>query len=108
MQQLMQEVALLSQRLDAAGTEAQRLALHNSSQAQQISSLKENTATLQNDLDRSCNDSAALSSRVRELEAAASAAAACAAAEVQQLGGRVHELQQEVDASFCMHAFIIM
>ncbi len=98
-QQLMQEVALLSQRLDTASTEAQRLASHNSSQAQQISSLKESTAMLQSDLDRSCNDSAALSSRVRELEAAASAAAACAAAEMQQLGGRVHELQQEVHAS---------
>jgi chromosome segregation ATPase len=95
-QQLMDEVSLLSQRLECAGKEAQRLAADNSSQAAQISNMKGNTATLQINLDRACQDSAALSSKVQQLEAAACAAKASAAAEAQQLGGLVSELQQQV------------
>ena len=95
-QQLMDEVASLSQRLDAAGKEAQRLASDNSSQAAQISSMKGNIAALQSDLERSCSDAAALSSKVQQLEAAAAAAQASAATQARQLGGRVTELQQEV------------
>ena len=99
MQQLMDEVVLLSQRLESAGKEAQRLASDNSSQAVQISSMKTVTAKLQSDLDSSCSDAAALSSKVQLLEAAAISAKADAAAEAQQLGGRVNELQQQVIVS---------
>ena len=53
MQQLMEEVALLSQRLETAGKEAHRLAQENSLQAAQICSMKGTTATLQSDLERS-------------------------------------------------------
>jgi hypothetical protein len=98
-QQLMDEVVLLSQRLESAGKEAQRLASDNSSQAVQISSMKTVTAKLQSDLDSSCSDAAALSSKVQLLEAAAISAKADAAAEAQQLGGRVNELQQQVIVS---------
>ncbi len=96
MQQLMEEVALLSQRLETAGKEAHRLAQENSLQAAQICSMKGTTATLQSDLERSCSEAAALSSKVQQLEAAATAAQAAAAAEARLLGGRVSELQQEV------------
>jgi hypothetical protein len=97
-QQLMDEVALLSQRLHSAGKEAQRLASDNSSQAAQISSMKTVTAQLQGDLLRSCGDAAALASKVQQLEAAVIAAKAAAAAEAQELGGRVNELRQQVHA----------
>ncbi len=98
MQQLMDEVAVLSQRLESAGKEAQRLASDNSSQAAQISSMKTVTAQLHSDLDRSCSDAAALASKVQQLEAAVIAAKAAAAAEAQDLGGRVNELRQQVRA----------
>jgi hypothetical protein len=58
--------------------------------------MKGNIATLQINLDHSCQDAAALSSKVQQLEAAACAAKASAAAEAQQLGGLVSELQQQV------------
>jgi chromosome segregation ATPase len=99
MQQLMEEVALLSQRLETASKEAHRLAQENSLQAAQICSMKGTSATLQSDLERSCSEAAALSSKVQQLEAAATAAQAAAAAEARLLGGRVSELQQEVHIS---------
>ena len=101
MQQLMDEVALLSQRLDCAGKEAQRLAADNSSQAAQICSMKGSIAALQSNLDRSVQDAAVLSSKLQRLEVAASAAKASADSEVQLLGGRVNELQQQVHARAC-------
>jgi septal ring factor EnvC (AmiA/AmiB activator) len=94
----MDEVALLSQRLDSASKEVQRLASDNSSQATQISKMKASIETLQHDLDQSRNDAAALSSKVQQLQAAASAAEASAAAQTQQLGGRINELLQQVHA----------
>lgn len=97
-QQLIDEVALLSQRLDIAGKEAQRLASDNSSQAAQISCMQANISKLQSELERSCSETKSLSSKLQQLEAAASSAQASAAAEAQQLGGRVRDLQQQVHA----------
>jgi chromosome segregation ATPase len=95
-QQLIDEVASLSKRLECAGKESQRLAAENSSQTAQIGSMKTSIALLQSNLDRSVHDAAALSTKLQQLEAAASAAKATADSEAQLLGGRVTELQLQV------------